>query len=87
MIRNPELKSIIICDTQLYRPKEIAKSKARSAQYYNNLGFAEMADNYRHHCPESISFDFEYLYRSRKGLVGKLLGGPFFSIISIKRAA
>jgi hypothetical protein len=75
--KNPQLQSIIICDTQLYRPQEVAAAKARSAQYYTSLGFAEMADNYQHHCPESISFDFEYLYPREKDWLANFWAGRF----------
>ena len=46
---------IHILDSPLYSIDALPAARARSRQYYENLGFPEMAANYHHHSAEALS--------------------------------
>jgi ubiquinone/menaquinone biosynthesis C-methylase UbiE len=59
---NPD-GEIHITDTKFYRAKEITAAKQRSENYFDSLGFPEMAGHYFHHSfPEAGRFNYEILY-------------------------
>ena len=62
---------IHILDSFFYPENEIVNAKKRTFQYYESLGFPEMASNYFHHSLNSIA-DFDVLYRPKNGIFQKL---------------
>jgi ubiquinone/menaquinone biosynthesis C-methylase UbiE len=53
---------IHILDTPFYTEKEASHAKRRTAQYYQSIGFPEMATFYFHHVLEELApFDYEIL--------------------------
>jgi len=46
---------IHIMDTPFYKPGEIVRANARSYNYYNALGFPQMAEYYFHHSIDELS--------------------------------
>jgi ubiquinone/menaquinone biosynthesis C-methylase UbiE len=44
-----------IMDTHFYKPEEVRKADERSRNYYNALGFQQMADHYFHHSIDELS--------------------------------
>jgi hypothetical protein len=54
---------IHIIDTAFYTAKGVDLAKKRSVDYYNSLGFPDMADYYFHHCLTDLSsFNYTILY-------------------------
>lgn len=51
---NPD-GEVHIMDTHFYKPEEVERANARSRNYYNSLGFPEMAGQYFHHSIEELS--------------------------------
>lgn len=65
---------IHILDTHFYKAGEIREAANRTAVYYRELGFPEMADHYFHHSTNDLSlFRHRVLYDPR-GWVNRLLG-------------
>ena len=55
---SPLLKArgeIHILDSPLYSIDALPGARERSRQYYENLGFPEMAANYHHHSAEALT--------------------------------
>ena len=55
---------IHILDSHFYNPDTSVSAKKRTKEYYNHLGFPEMADHYFHHCLSDLkAFNFKILYK------------------------
>ena len=71
-------REIHILDSHFYDREDLFDARQRSFTYYDDLGVPEMADLYFHHSREELmKFDPEYLYRPKKGLVGRIFSDPF----------
>ena len=67
-----------IMDTHFYKPEEISKAYTRTRNYYNGLGYPQMAEHYFHHTIDELSgFKYHILVNpdSAINLLGKK--GPF----------
>ena len=54
---------IHIVDTHFYHANDVNAAKQRTKDYFNGLGFPEMAEEYFHHSLDDLrSFNFETLY-------------------------
>jgi ubiquinone/menaquinone biosynthesis C-methylase UbiE len=76
---------IHIIDTPFYDPLEVSDAYQRSRDYYNSMGFPEMADYYYHH---SISefWGFKYQIRFNPGnIINRLFKKDPFYWISIRK--
>jgi ubiquinone/menaquinone biosynthesis C-methylase UbiE len=67
-----------IMDTHFYKPEEISKAYTRTRNYYNSLGYPQMAEHYFHHAIDELS-GFKYHILVNPDSVINLLGkkGPF----------
>lgn len=55
---------IHIIDSHFYKSGEAVIAKKRTDEYYDQLGFPEMADHYFHHCLSELgAFSFKILYK------------------------
>lgn len=70
---------IHILDSPFYRTEDLAAARDRSRQYYEGLGFPEMAAHYHHHSSSELaSYNPEYLYiPPRERNRGTLQDSPF----------
>lgn len=64
---------IHILDSPFYNVSEIKSAKKRTLDYYTNMGFPEMTENYFHHDEKLIS-NFEVLYQPKKAIFSKIFG-------------
>jgi ubiquinone/menaquinone biosynthesis C-methylase UbiE len=67
-----------IMDTHFYKPEELNKAYARSLNYYNSLGYPQMAEQYFHHSIDELS-GLKHHILLNPGSILSLLGkkGPF----------
>lgn len=55
---------IHILDSPFYQQNELAAARRRTAHYFSEIGFAEMADNYFHHSLEELQpFNISMLHK------------------------
>ena len=84
---------IHILESPFYDNKEIEAAKQRTSEYYQQLGFPEMAAAYHHHTLDAIKgFDIEFMYTPDTliaRICRRLLNRPVspFRWIKISRAA
>jgi len=58
---------IHIIDSPFYKNSELANAKARTVEYYTNMGFPKMSHAYFHHSwPEISKWNIEILYKIKK---------------------
>jgi ubiquinone/menaquinone biosynthesis C-methylase UbiE len=80
---------IHIIDSPFYKNDELEAAKARSVNYYKELGFPEMSKSYFFHSwSEVFKFEHKILYKTkRKNILSRLLGKPDmpFPWIKIKK--
>lgn len=62
---------IHIIDSPFYETKEINIAKKRTFDYYNKIGFPEMAGHYYHHNSNDL-FDFHVLYTPKNTKIKRL---------------
>ena len=61
-------------DSPFYDQGDLQHAKQRTFEYYNSLGFPQMAESYYHHSWQELKkFSFEVLYRPDKSKFHKLL--------------
>ena len=67
-----------IMDTHFYKPEEISKAYARTRNYYNSLGYSQMAEQYFHHSIDELSGLKHHILLNPDSILN-LLGkkGPF----------
>jgi 2-polyprenyl-3-methyl-5-hydroxy-6-metoxy-1,4-benzoquinol methylase len=67
-----------IIDTYFYKPEEIGKAYARTGNYYNGLGYPQMAEHYFHHSIDELSGYKHHILLNPDSILN-LLGkkGPF----------
>ena len=65
---------IHIIDSPFYNERNIITAKQRTFDYYNKLGFPEMAKNYFHHRIDNV-VDFEVLYHPKKIGLSRIFKG------------
>ncbi len=67
-----------IIDTHFYKPEETGKANERTRNYYNALGFPQMAEYYFHHAIDELS-GFKHHILLNPDSILNLLGkkGPF----------
>ena len=67
-----------IMDTHFYKPEEINKAYARTRNYYNSLGYPQMAEQYFHHSIDELSGLKHHILLNPDSILN-LLGkkGPF----------
>ncbi|MBC3845570.1 class I SAM-dependent methyltransferase [Winogradskyella echinorum] len=78
---------IHIIDSPFYKASQITEAKQRTLNYYNKLGFPEMASHYFHHSIDNLD-EFEHLYTNKHKLLNKILNkkdSPFPWIRFIKQ--
>lgn len=63
-----------IMDSPFYPKEEIEKAQARTKEYYQKAGVAEMSANYHHHSVDELD-DFRELYRPETSRIKKLIKG------------
>ena len=77
---------IHILDSNFYTVKNLAAAKKATVDYYNELGFPEMAYHYFHHSIESLhSFHNRFLYNPASFRHRLLLGKHPFPWVCIKK--
>ncbi|MEL6559559.1 MAG: class I SAM-dependent methyltransferase, partial [Bacteroidota bacterium] len=62
-----------IIDSPFYHQDDIAAARNRTNEYFDQLGYPEMAKNYFHHSWTDVS-DFHSLYDPKKSKIKKLFG-------------
>ncbi|MFI5161102.1 MAG: class I SAM-dependent methyltransferase [Sphingobacteriales bacterium] len=67
-----------IMDTHFYKPEEVKKAYARTRNYYNSLGYPQMAEQYFHHSIDELSGLKHHILLNPDSILN-LLGtrGPF----------
>ncbi len=74
---NPD-GEVHIMDTHFYKPEELNKAHARTLNYYNSLGYRQMAGHYFHHSINELSGLKHHILLNPDSVIS-LLGkkGPF----------
>lgn len=75
-----------IIDSPFYERADLSQAKQRTLDYYRDIGSAEMAAYYHHHCREDLSvFDYEVKYDPRSVINRFRRNKPAFPWICISK--